>query len=170
MSEPFIGEVKIVAFNFPPKGWAFCNGQVLSIAQNQALFSILGTTYGGNGQSNFALPNLQSRVPAHWGQGPGRNPVTLGEAAGVEAVSLTQSELPGHQHLVSAATTAGNNVNPASDLLAGGTNIYAAGTPTTTLTPEAVGAAGQNQPHPNIQPYLVLNYIIALVGIYPSRT
>jgi microcystin-dependent protein len=169
MSEPFIGEVKIVAFNFPPKGWAFCNGQILSIAQNQALFSILGTTYGGNGVTTFALPNMQSRVPAHWGQGQGLSPVKLGEVGGVEAVTLTRQQMPTHNHLVAASSKAGDNVSPVANLLASGTKLYSAEPQATTLMPEAVGATGQNQPHPNIQPYLVLNYVIALVGIFPSR-
>ena len=169
MPTPYLGEVKIIPFNFAPKGWAFCNGQLLAIAQNQALFAILGTTYGGNGTTNFALPNLQSRTPFHWGQGPGLTPVVLGEQGGTETVTLGQTQMPAHPHPLNASTTAGNNVSPSTNVLASGANIYSPTTPATTLLPTAVGPAGGGQAHPNIQPYLCVNFVIALVGVFPSR-
>ncbi|MBJ7358039.1 tail fiber protein [Nocardioides sp.] len=164
MAEPFLSEIRIMSFNFPPKGWAFCNGQLLPINQNQALFSLLGTTFGGNGQTNFALPNLQGRVPIHVGSGH-----TLGESGGEEAHTVTINELPSHTHLVSASNTAnGGNSSPAGRFLGGANNLYGAGAPLTTLNPATVSNIGGSQPHPNLQPYLVLNFCIALQGIFPS--
>lgn len=165
MSDPFIGEVKIVSFNFPPKGWAFCNGQLLPINQNQALFSILGTTYGGNGQTNFALPNLQGRVPFHFGGG-----FVLGQAAGEAAHTLIQNEIPAHFHALQASTSAATSNLPSGNTLATpATPLYGPATSPTTLTPTTLASAGGSQPHNNLQPYLVLNFVIALVGIFPSR-
>lgn len=175
MGEPFLGEIKSVAFPYAPKGWAFCNGQLLSIAQNTALFSLLGTTYGGNGQTTFALPNLQSQVAVHAGQGPGLDLYVQGEVVGQEAVTLNTSEIPPHNHLVAAngnsATTndpsagiyATPNVNPRMQTL------YTDGATNTSLAPGTVSVTGGNQPHENRQPFLVNNYIIALIGIFPSR-
>jgi microcystin-dependent protein len=182
MSEPFLGEIKIISWNFPPKGWAFCNGTLLPINQNQALFSILGTTYGGDGIRTFGLPNLQGRVPTHVGNG-----IVLGELAGEVTHTLNISELPAHTHLMQAdgTTAASSNTNtpdPSNGKLLGqsagasGTqqqpfqaNIYSSGPANSTLNPAVVGPTGGNQPHENMSPYLTLNMIIALQGIFPSR-
>ena len=168
MAEPFLGEIKLVSFNFPPKGWAFCNGQLLAINQNQALFSILGTTYGGDGRTNFALPNLQGRMPIHVGNG-----ITLGQAGGAQAVTLTTAQLPAHSHVLHATSALANSANPAGNLLAakprGGRDIYAPPAHTTALNAAAITSTGGGQPHENMQPYLTLNFVIALVGIFPSR-
>jgi microcystin-dependent protein len=163
MAEPFLGEIKIVSFDFPPKGWALCNGQLLPINQNQALFSLLGTTYGGDGRVNFALPNLQGRTPAHMGDG-----LVQGEAGGEESHTLTQAEMPQHSHLWQA--TNGNGTTPIpgnTTLLAAFNNGYNAGG--SPVSPPLLGNAGGSQPHNNMQPYLVLNFIIALQGIFPSQ-
>jgi microcystin-dependent protein len=165
MASPFLGEIKLMSFNFPPKGWAFCNGQFLPINQNQALFSLLGTNYGGDGVTNFALPNLRGRVPIHMGNG-----FTLGEAAGSETVAINQQTMPQHLHSVLASTAAtGGNANPTNRFLGGGNNVYRGGSPTTTLSPASVSNVGGSQPHTNMAPYLVLNFCIALQGIFPSR-
>ena len=165
MSEPFLGEVKIISWNFPPKGWAFCNGQLLPINQNQALFSILGTTYGGDGRVNFALPNLQGSMPVHVGQG-----IILGERGGETAHTLNVSEMPAHNHI-----PVGSNTNPPTSPGAAG-NLWSANnakpfaaSATGSMNPASVLNAGGNQPHENMSPYLVLNFIIALQGIFPSR-
>jgi microcystin-dependent protein len=162
MSVPFLAEIKIISWNFPPKGWAFCNGQLLQINQNQALFSILGTTYGGNGTTTFALPNLQARSPIHFGNG-----FTLGEAGGETAHTLNIQELPAHNHILQG--TAANGDTPIPTTLANANNLYSTAGPNTTLTPGSIGNLGGSQPHDNMSPYLVLNFIIALVGIFPSR-
>jgi microcystin-dependent protein len=168
MSDPFIAEVKIFAGNFAPRGWAACDGQLLPINQNQALFSLLGTTYGGNGTTNFALPNLRDRVPMHFGSGPGLTPRQLGEAGGAAAVSLQTSQMPSHTHTLRGAGAA-NVVTPSAAVVPGaGPKIYRAAT---NLTPMGAGltTAGGGQPHENRQPYLGLLFIIALFGIFPSR-
>jgi len=164
MSEPFLSEIKIFSFNFPPKGWALCNGQLLPINQNQALFALLGTTYGGNGQTNFALPNLRGRIPIHFGSGH-----NLGEAAGSTSVTITQQTMPTHIHPVMANTANGNTPQPNNALLAAYLNGYTQPTDLTTLMPQTVTNVGGSQPHENRQPYLVLNFCIALQGIFPSR-
>jgi microcystin-dependent protein len=165
MAGQFIGEIRLMAFNFPPKDWAFCNGQLLPINQNQALFSLLGTTYGGDGRVTFALPNLRGRVPIHFG-----NAHSLGEAAGSESVTITQQTMPQHVHSVLASTAAtGGSANPTNKFLGGGNNVYRGGNPTTTLNPAAVANAGGSQPHENRAPFLVLNFCIALIGDFPSR-
>jgi microcystin-dependent protein len=165
MSEPFLSEIKIVSFNFPPKGWALCNGQLLPINQNQALFALLGTTYGGNGQTNFALPNLRGRVPIHFGNGH-----TLGEAAGSSSVTISQQTMPQHLHFLQASSTAANQLTPGSGVLANvQAKIYNDPTALTTLSPASVSSVGGSQPHNNMMPYLVLNFIIALQGIFPSQ-
>lgn len=172
MSEPFIGEIKILPYTFAPKGWAYCNGQLLAISQNQALFSILGTTYGGNGINNFALPNLQGRVPLHAGTGPGLTPRSLGEASGSGAVSLTVSQIPFHTHTLSVGNVPGTqrNVNNAYPAQAGSLESYQENTtPLVPMNAAAVANTGGGQPHTNMQPYLGINYCIALVGIFPSR-
>jgi microcystin-dependent protein len=165
MSEAFIGEIRAVSFNFPPRGWAFCNGQLLVINNNQALFSILGTMYGGDGRTTFALPNLQARHAMHTlgGSPPG--------AAGGEAAhTLSISELPTHTHLAAAATTPGNpGTDPTGAVWAARPTVGYANTPNQPMNPAALGGSGGSQPHENAAPYLVLNYVIALVGIFPSR-
>ena len=164
MSEPFLSEIKIVSFNFPPKGWALCNGQLLPINQNQALFSLLGTTYGGNGQTNFALPNIRGRVPIHIGNGH-----TLGEAAGSTSVTVNIQQLPTHLHALQATNTNGAIANPTNAVLGAANNFYTNPVSLTTLNPASVTSVGGSQPHNNMMPYLVLNFIIALQGIFPSR-
>jgi microcystin-dependent protein len=174
MQDPWIGEIALVAFGFAPVGWAMCNGQLLSIAQNTALFSLLGTTYGGDGVNNFALPNLQSRVPLHFGQGSGLSPYVLGQTVGVESVTLQTPQIPAHTHTYTpqANTAAGAAGSPAGALWAGsatGDTIYKPGASNTTMAAQTIGNTGGSQPHENRQPTLALNYIIALVGVYPSR-
>jgi microcystin-dependent protein len=164
MSEPFLSEIKIVSFNFPPKGWALCNGQLLPINQNQALFALLGTTYGGNGQTNFALPNLRGQVPIHMGNGH-----TLGEQAGNTSVTLNQSQMPQHLHLAQASPNLGATPLAVGSVLAAASNVYRTPDSPTALSPQTVSNVGGSQPHNNMMPYLVLNFIIALQGIFPSR-
>lgn len=164
MSEPFLAEIKIVSFNFAPKGWAQCNGQFLPINQNQALFSILGTTYGGNGQTTFALPDLRGKVPHHRGSD------TLGMSAGQAAHTLTISELPAHNHFVACSTVTGTLLSPADNTWAVTTqNPYNSAGANTSMAPESISNTGGSQAHNNMQPYLVLTFIIALQGIFPSR-
>lgn len=164
MSEPFLSEIRIFSFNFPPKGWAFCNGQLLPINQNQALFALLGTTYGGDGIVNFRLPNLQGRVPFHMGNGH-----TLGEIGGEEVHTLTSSELPQHTHLAGASSAPANTGNPGGNLWAnGGKSVYNS-VGNTSMSPQAISTFGSSQPHDNMSPYLVLNFCIALQGIFPSQ-
>lgn len=172
MAEPFIGEIRLFGFPFAPRGFALCNGQLLSIAQNAALFSLLGTTYGGNGQTNFGLPNLQSRTPIHFGSSS-QGSTAQGTLAGAETVTLTINTMPAHNHqLVGTSATAdkkpavghsfANDTSPAVD-------FYAPPAPAVTIAPQSVSNAGGGLPHANMQPYLVLNYCIALQGIFPSR-
>ena len=166
MSEPFLAEIRMVSFNFAPKGWALCNGQVLPINQNQALFSLLGTTYGGNGQTTFALPNLQGRTPIHFS---GSHPI--GETAGEAAHTLILTELPLHGHAMTATTADADLKSPPASLSARAANeTYATSGPLVSLSAQAVSSnTGGNQAHSNLQPYLTLNFVIALQGIFPSR-
>jgi microcystin-dependent protein len=165
MSEPFLSEIKIMSFNFPPKGWALCNGQFLPINQNQALFALLGTTYGGNGQTTFALPNLRGRVPIHFGSGH-----TLGEAVGTTSVTVNIQQLPTHTHALLASTTDGDVPVPTNTVLAATpAKIYGPAASLTTLNPINVTSVGGSQPHNNMMPYLTLNFVIALQGIFPSQ-
>lgn len=165
MGTPFLGEIKIVSFGFAPRSWALCNGQLMPINQNQALFSLFGTSYGGNGQTTFALPNLRGQVPIHVGNGH-----TQGEAAGASAVTLNQTQMPTHQHFVTATTNETGQVASANNaLLSPGNNMYSGPNNLTTLAPAAVSSVGGSQPHNNMMPYLVLNFIVALQGIFPSR-
>jgi microcystin-dependent protein len=167
--DPFIGFIGMFGFNFPPRGWALCNGQLLSIAQYTALFSLLGTNYGGNGQTTFALPNLQGRMPMHFGQGPGLSPRSIGEVSGQENVTLLSTEMPTHTHALGAATTPGTTDAPAGAVPARPASSipqYAAAADGVMAPTQA---AGGNQPHNNMPPYLALNFSIALEGIYPSR-
>jgi microcystin-dependent protein len=163
MSEPFLGEIKIISWNFPPKGWTFCNGQLMPINQNQALFSILGTTYGGDGMRTFGLPDLQGRSPFHVGNG-----IVLGEMGGETSHTLNISELPAHTHVpvgVNAAATVGSALGN----LWCNHNTYYNSTANGGMSPAGITAIGGNQPHDNMSPYLVLNFIIALQGIFPSQ-
>ena len=165
MPIPFLGEIKIVSFNFPPKSWALCNGQLLPINQNQALFSILGTTYGGNGQTTFALPNLQGRVPIHPGNGH-----VLGEAAGEQSHTLSLAEMPTHAHTARGSTTTGLQATPANNVWApASVNPYSSNPSNAAMSPAAITNTGGSQPHENMSPYLVLSFIIALQGIFPSQ-
>jgi microcystin-dependent protein len=167
VSDPYVGEIRIVSFNFAPRGWALCNGQVLPINQNTALFSLLGTQYGGNGTTNFSLPDLQARVPVHVGSNS-----VQGQSGGEAAHALTGVEIPGHTHGVAVATGTGTSINPNGAHWAGIKNVnpYSTASPSTTLGPSAIGNSGQGQPHDNMPPVLVVNYIIALVGIFPPRS
>ncbi|MGI8808143.1 MAG: phage tail protein [Acidimicrobiales bacterium] len=169
MSEPFIGQIILVPYNFAPRGYAFCAGQILPIAQNTALFSLLGTTYGGNGQTTFALPDLRGRVPVGTGQGPGLSNINLGEVAGAETATLTQSQMPAHGHLASVAQGAGTSTRPANKVPATGAAVYADSADGSTFNPAFVQNTGGSQPFGIRSPYLGLNYAIALEGIYPSR-
>ena len=167
VAEPFLAEIRILSFQFAPKGWALCNGQLLPINQNQALFSLLGTTYGGDGRVNFALPNLQGRTPVHDGDG-----LTLGQTGGAEAVALAQVELPTHTHGLVATADVTSSADPAGRVPAKkarfGSDIYGVPTNPTTLAPGSVSPAGGSQAHLNMQPFLTLNFVIALQGIFPS--
>jgi microcystin-dependent protein len=168
MSDPYIGEIKLISFTYPPRGWAFCNGQTLPIAQNQALFSILGTMYGGNGVTTFALPNMQGRMPIH--QGINQGVYNVGQAAGEYAHTLTINEMPAHVHPAVAQSTAANpGVSPAGSIWATAPQLAFAPAPNVMMNPAAVTNTGGSQPHENTPPYLVLNFVIALVGIFPSR-
>ncbi|UFX45840.1 tail fiber protein [Bradyrhizobium sp. 41S5] len=165
MSQPFLSEIRMMSFNFPPKGWAFCNGQLLPINQNQALFSLLGTVYGGNGQTTFALPNLQGKVPLHAGSG-----FTIGQTGGETSHTLSIPEMPQHPHIFQGTTNGADNAAVTNNLMATSANLYTAASNLTTLAPNTVGNAGGSQPHENMQPYLTLSFCIALQGIFPSRT
>jgi|SRR5262245_2685717 len=180
MAEPFLGQIATFGFNFAPRGWATCDGQILAISTNTALFSLLGTTYGGNGQTTFGLPDLRGRVPVHQGNGPGLSPYTIGEVTGTENVTLIQTQIPAHNHLaVSAVSAAASSLAPTDStdgtVLVGGTqtNIFTA-TPDATkmnagMVTTTVQPSGGSQPHANLQPLLCINFCIALEGIFPSR-
>jgi microcystin-dependent protein len=165
MSEPFLSEIKIMSFGFPPKGWALCNGQLLPINQNQALFSLLGTTYGGDGRVNFGLPNLQGMTPMHMG-----NSHTLGERGGEQAHTLSISKIPTHVHTANAQSAAGDSQFAANDLLAQAPNLYGPAANLTSLLPSTLANVGGSQAHLNMQPFLTLSLCIALQGIFPSQT
>ena len=168
MAEPFLSEIRIMSFNFAPKGWALCNGQFLPINQNQALFALLGTTYGGNGQTTFALPDLRGRVPIHFGAGR-----TLGQQGGEQAHTLTISELPMHIHQENATTVSATTATPDNAKLlaqSAAANLYAAASNLEPMSAAAISNVGGSQPHLNMQPFLVLNFSIALQGIFPSPT
>jgi microcystin-dependent protein len=170
MADPFLAEIRIVGFNFAPVGWAFCTGQLLPIAQNTALFSLLGTNYGGNGVNNFALPNLQDRFPMHWNDGPGLTPRFIGETGGTQNVTLLQSEMPSHGHGISGGV--GTAVADPSNAALGPSPArpYAPGAGNATLAPTAAGFAGSSLPHNNMPPLLSMNFVIAMQGIFPSRS
>ncbi|HEX2046720.1 MAG TPA: tail fiber protein [Acidimicrobiales bacterium] len=165
MSDPYVGEIRMWPGNFAPVGWLFCQGQLLPISENETLFQLIGTTYGGDGQSTFALPNLQGRLPVHQGNG-----MVLGQQAGVEEVTLTVNQVPAHTHPLTAAKTLGNASSPAGNVLAespGGVKPYIQGSPSVPMAATAIGTAGGSQPHTNLQPYLCINFIISLFGIFP---
>ncbi len=172
MADPFLGEIKLVPYNFAPLGWAFCHGQLLAISQNTALFSLLGTTYGGNGQTTFALPDLRGRAVVHTGQGPGLSPYDLGEMSGVENVTLTTSEMPAHSHAMQVSDQAATLATVSGNYPGVGTgsvgNVYGTA-PNGSMPANAVSPTGGAIPHNNRQPYLTMNYIIALQGIFPQR-
>ena len=175
MSSPFIGEIKMVGFTFAPRGWAFCSGNLLPIAQNTALFSILGTTYGGDGRTSFGLPDLRGRSPMHAGNGPGLSSRRLGERTGAETVTLNASQMAAHAHTWQVADELGDLTTPANNALAqsptgrGAYLLYEAGVSTATMAPEVVADAGSGAAHSNMQPALVVNFVIALQGVFPSR-
>jgi microcystin-dependent protein len=173
MADPFVAEIRIFPFNFAPRGWAWCNGQLLPLSQNTALFSLLGTPYGGDGKSNFALPALEGRAPMHPGQGPGLSLHDLGEASGSDTVSLLESEIPAHSHGLLSNAAAANRTNPAGNSIArvSGAAPYApAGATSAQLAPQALTPAGGDLPHNNMQPYLTFSFCIALQGVFPPRT
>ena len=171
MADAYISEIKLVPYNFAPRGWAFCHGQILSIAQNTALFSLLGTTYGGNGQTTFALPDLRGRVPIHMGQGPGLSSYIIGQEGGEVSHTLTTAEMPAHNHSVSASADVGTSNSPAGRHPAKAPfalgHVY--GTSSNATSNEMIANAGGSQPHNNQMPYLGLNYCICLEGVFPSR-
>jgi microcystin-dependent protein len=166
VSSPFVGEIRMFGGNFAPAGWAFCNGALMAIDQNDTLFNLIGTTYGGDGQSTFALPNLQSRVPVHVGPG-----FSLGQAGGAETVTLTTSQIPAHSHVPQCNNVGGSQSSPAGGLWAKSTlDDYTSSSPTLSMSPAAIGSAGGSQPHDNMIPFLVVNFILSLFGIFPSQT
>jgi microcystin-dependent protein len=175
MADPFVAEIRIFPFNFAPKGWAFCDGQLLPLSQNTALFSLLGTTYGGNGKSNFALPDLQGRAPMHPGQGPGLSLHDLGETGGSETVTLLESEIPAHSHTLRVSSTGTDEEglkNPTNNITGKEANtlpIYITPQANVAMAPQALAPAGGSLPHNNLMPYLTLNFCIALQGVFPPR-
>lgn len=172
MADPFVAEIRIFPFNFAPKGWAWCDGQLMPLSQNTALFSLLGTTYGGNGKSNFALPDLQGRAPMHPGQGPGLSLHDLGETGGSETVTLLESEIPSHSHAFRAYNDVGEDRIPGpTEAIARSTGglLFAASGPLVSMAPEALAPAGGDQPHNNMMPYLTFYFCIALQGVFPPR-
>jgi microcystin-dependent protein len=179
MSTPFVAEIRIFPFNFAPKGWAFCDGQILPLSQNTALFSLLGTTYGGDGKSNFALPNLQGNVPIHSGQGSGLSLYDLGESGGSQTVTLLDSEMPSHNHALNATTAAGTTADPNGAMFSDGNwsfsgntgkvQYYSTQPPNVSMGVNSTSVAGSSFPHNNLMPYLTLNFCIALQGVFPAR-
>lgn len=173
MSEAFVGEIRMFGFNFAPRGWANCDGQLLSILQNSALFSLLGTMYGGDGKTNFGLPDLRGRVAVHHGQGPGLSNYTQGEKAGQEHVTLTQLQMPMHSHHAACNSGQATERSPEGHVWAkeatGQTAVYSGALPDATMSAAAIGPAGGGQPHMNLQPYTVVLFAIALQGMYPAR-
>lgn len=173
MSSPYIGEIRMFAGNFPPAGWALCNGQLVPISENDTLFNLIGTIYGGDGQETFALPNLNGRVPLHSGQGPGISQnYQIGEMAGVEQVTLTTQQMPIHTHPMLASTNTASSAVPTSNVIGKSTQVdmFINAVPGDPLSSQAIQPAGGSQPHENMQPYLCINYIISLFGIYPTQS
>jgi len=173
MGQPYIGEIRMFGGNFAPAGWALCQGQLVPISQNDALFTLIGTTYGGDGQETFALPDLQGRVPVHAGQGPGISQTyQLGEKVGVESVTLTIQQIPIHTHPYLASTAVANSNSPSNQVIAQSTQraVYFEANTTTNLAPSAVGPIGGSQPHENLMPYLCITFIISLFGVFPQQS
>jgi microcystin-dependent protein len=172
MAQPYIGEIRLFAGNFAPAGWTFCQGQLLPISENDALFTLIGTTYGGDGQATFALPDLRGRVPIHQGQGSGVSSRILGEAGGVEQVTLTVNQIPAHSHPLVGSTQVASTATPQGSVPAQdnivGVDFYIEDNATANMAPAAIGSVGGSQPHTNFQPYICINYIISLFGIYPQ--
>ena len=175
MGQPFVGEIRMFAGNFPPNGWMFCEGATLPIAENEVLFQLIGTTYGGDGEETFNLPNLASRVPIHMGTGPDGTTYQIGELAGTEQETLTVQQIPSHNHVVGATST-GQQLSPLDATFAiatstqAGANIYNPGPANVPLVPASIQPTGGSQPHENCQPFLCINYIISLFGVFPSQT
>ena len=175
MGQPYIGEIRMFGFSFPPVGWANCNGALMPISENDALFTLIGTTYGGDGQSTFALPNLESRIPLHQGTSPGGNTYQMGETAGVEEVTLTVNQIPIHSHTAVGTSVAGNSSSPTNNVWAPNADTgivqFTPGANTTgNMGNGSVGPAGGSQPHENQMPYLAINFCISLFGIFPTQT
>jgi len=172
MADPYVGEVRLFAGNFAPNGWALCQGQLVSIAENETLFQLIGTTYGGDGQNTFALPDLRGRVPLHQGTGPGLSTRVIGQLGGAERVTLTAAQLPPHTHALTASSApAQSAAGPSGNVLAAtAVNIYGSGPPSVPMAAVATSAAGGAQPHDNMAPFLVMNYIISLFGVFPSQS
>ncbi len=172
MGTPFVGEIRMFGGSFAPVGWAFCQGQLLAISENETLFNLIGTTYGGDGQSTFALPDLRGRVPVHMGTSSASGGTyVLGQTGGVENVTLTTSQIPPHSHVPQAAAAAGSQASPSNNVWAGSTNLpYSQSAPAAGMAADAIGSTGGSQPHDNMIPYLVVNFIISLFGIFPSPT
>lgn len=170
MAQPYVGEIRLFAGNFAPAGWMFCDGSLLPISENETLFQLIGTTYGGDGQSTFALPDMRGRIPVHFGNGPGGN-LILAETGGVETVTLTVQQIPGHSHPVLASSGTANAVTPGDNVFAAALqDVYVEDITPQALSPQSVSSVGGSQPHENFQPYLCVNYIISLFGIFPSPT
>ena len=172
MATPFVGQIMMVGFNFAPRGWVFCSGQLLPISQFDVLFALIGTTYGGDGQNTFAAPDLRGRIPIHQGQGAGLSNYVIGQLSGVENVTLATSQTPLHTHTLNATAAAATAINPSNLLLANtsGPNLYLEDTPTAPLNAASIGSSGGgSQPHENMQPYICVNFCIAVEGIFPSR-
>jgi microcystin-dependent protein len=170
MSTAYVGEVRLVGFNFAPVGWALCNGQLIAISENSTLFNLIGTTYGGDGVQTFAVPNLQGRIPIHQGTLAGGSSYVIGEIAGLESVTLTTSQYPTHNHALLGSSNNGSGNNPANNAVGGGLRVYINESPATAMNQSMVGlSGGGNQPHDNVQPYQVLNWIISLFGVYPAQ-
>lgn len=180
MSQPYVGQILMFGGNFPPAGWMFCNGQILPISENETLFNLIGTTYGGDGQSTFALPNLQGRVPVHMGTGSGLSTYVIGESGGTESVTLTTQQIPAHNHLPTTNTNGGTSAQLSTQSTLGdetsnasGGNAFAylpAGGTQVTMPPQTVGQTGGSQPHENMMPYLCVSFVISLFGVYPTPT
>jgi microcystin-dependent protein len=172
MAESFIGEIRMFAGTFAPLGWAFCSGQLIAISENDTLYTLIGTTYGGDGVTTFALPNLQGRLPVHMGQGPGLTPIVIGQLGGAESVTLSPQQLPGHTHSFQASTAAGTSATPQGQVVAASATVelYRESTPGTALAGAAVSPVGQSLPHDNVQPFLCVNFIISLYGTFPTQS
>jgi microcystin-dependent protein len=173
MAQPYVGEIRMFAGNFAPNGWMFCEGQTLPISENEVLFQLIGTTYGGDGEETFNLPNLASRVPIHMGTGPDGTTYQMGEMAGTEQETLSTQQIPNHTHPLTASTSAGADASPVGNVLAttgGGISLYYEGGVDGNMSAQAITPAGGSQPHENTQPFLVINFIISLFGIFPSQT